>query len=589
MPRWMTRHRDERGAVAVVVGIVSTLLLLFAALAVDLGTQRVLRRDLQAMADMIAVDMARHLDGSTHAVIKARESWRGQLEDSVQRNLNENPTPDVKAQQQQETAVLTAVGAPDLLVTAVMGWIDDDLGEFVPVEWPKDNNAVPKAVKVTITNTRDFVFGGLTGHDKGGATRSAVANADGGACFSLGSYAAAVRSGDSGLLGPLLGNALGLTAVGYNGLLDVDANIPLADLALELGALTAEEFADTSVSMGQFYLAMAQVLRKQGDTVNAELLEDAASLNMGPLSPVRIGDLITLEPGAEAALESEVNVLDLVTGAAIISDGKNALTLQDLGVTIPILGSGFTSNLSLIEKPQTACGRKGTTKDTSQINLTLNGSIVNADTSTFPLLGPLLGSLANVKVSATPALSVQGASGHGVLNDIRCDPEGITVGVNGSLAKTELVVPIVITASLIGLANVKIGIIVRVTNPMNPLSRSVVLDFPPKAYDTPYAAGSGGLGLSGATTTLSPNPAVHSSKYVTTELLGLDLLGLVSALVNSLVGNISPIANAVVSPIVTALDTLVLGPLGKLAGLSVAGVDVIGHKQPTCNLPNLVG
>ncbi len=594
MPCWLVRDRDERGAVAVLVGIVSTLLLLFAALAVDLGTQRVLRRDLQAMADMIAVDMARHLDGNTHAVIKARETWRGQLEDSVQRNLNENPAPDVKAQQQQETAVLTAVGAPDLLVTAVMGWIDEDSGEFVPVEWPKDNNEVPEGVKVTITNTRDFVFSGLTGVDKGGATRSAVASADGGACFSLGSYAAAVRSGDSALLGPLLGNALGITSVGYNGLLDIDANIPLADLALELGALTAEEFADTSVSMVQFYLAMAQVLRKQGDTVNAKLLEDAAALNLGPLNPVKIGDLISIEPGAEAALTSEVNVLDLVTGAAVLANGDNALQVQDLGINLPILGTGFVSNLTLIEKPQVACGRIGTTKQTSQVNLSLSGPLANTNTSEFPGLGPLLSALTNVTISVVPSLVVQGATGTATMTGISCDPESLRFDVHGELARTILTVPIAITAKALGgLAEVKIGMIVTIDNDGSSINRTVTLTFPPSEYDVPYSAGSGGLGLTGVTPVIGYNPAVSTNKYVVAKVLGLDpggvLAGLLNPIVNALIGNKNAIAASIVDPLISALDSTLLGPLADLAGLTVAGVDLLGHKQPTCSLPKLVG
>ena len=47
-------RRDERGAVVPMVAIMLTVLMISAAFAVDLGKQRVVRQDMQALADVVA-------------------------------------------------------------------------------------------------------------------------------------------------------------------------------------------------------------------------------------------------------------------------------------------------------------------------------------------------------------------------------------------------------------------------------------------------------------------------------------------------------------------------------------------------------
>ena len=47
------RRRDERGVTTVMVAIMTGVLVVSAAFAVDLGLQRVLRRDLQAVVDSL--------------------------------------------------------------------------------------------------------------------------------------------------------------------------------------------------------------------------------------------------------------------------------------------------------------------------------------------------------------------------------------------------------------------------------------------------------------------------------------------------------------------------------------------------------
>uniref|UniRef100_UPI000AD4CD2E pilus assembly protein TadG-related protein n=1 Tax=Nocardioides jensenii TaxID=1843 RepID=UPI000AD4CD2E len=174
------RRRDERGAVVPMVAIMMTVLLGVTAFAVDIGHQRVERRDVQAVADMIALDASRQLDGRTQAVIKATSTWRAGIAQSVARNSNLAPLPTVTVQQQQEVARATVAGSP-MVVEVVMGVLDES-GAFTTTPYPE----VPTAVKVTVKSSVDYVFA------PGGGTvsRSAVAMSESQACFKIGSYAA---------------------------------------------------------------------------------------------------------------------------------------------------------------------------------------------------------------------------------------------------------------------------------------------------------------------------------------------------------------------------------------------------------------
>lgn len=233
------RRRDERGVVAVVVGLGLTLVLVaVAAFAVDLGLQRTARRDMQALADLVALDLARQLDGRSEAALAS--VLDAEMAKSMARNAD-------------------TVGArPDL--SWDLGKMQD--GEFVTAQ----GDVPPSAVRVTADTSVDFAFGGVTGVAQGDAGRSAVAQSLGGACFSIGSYAARINTGASPILGPLLG-ALGsninVSAIDYNGL--ANADIKLLDLlGAQVGAGTMQGLIEGGqlLSLGDFYLATAEVLSK---------------------------------------------------------------------------------------------------------------------------------------------------------------------------------------------------------------------------------------------------------------------------------------------------------------------------------------
>ncbi|HSV40051.1 MAG TPA: hypothetical protein VLI04_14930, partial [Nocardioidaceae bacterium] len=240
------RRRDERGAVLMMSALMSMTFMLIAAMAVDLGVQRVARRDMQALADVVALDMARQLDGvKTTSVLVVSTEWTNALAQSVARNGD------------------TIGTAPN--VTATAGKLNGT-GDFVTTA----AGEIPSAVRIAAGTTTDFNFAGGTG----GATRWAVAAQEDQACFGVGSFAVRLATADSSLLSSILGDALGTTLLGYNGL--ADAKVSLLGLTAALAAASPTGVLDPSqVKLGDLVLASATVLTNTpgADTADIGLLQ----------------------------------------------------------------------------------------------------------------------------------------------------------------------------------------------------------------------------------------------------------------------------------------------------------------------------
>jgi Flp pilus assembly protein TadG len=121
------RRKDEQGAVAVFVAIVLTLLMVASAFAVDLGMQRAARADMQAVADAVAIDLARELDGRTATQL-------GTLQAAANASRDRNKS--------------TTLGSVPV-VTPELGVVNRATGVFTPVS----GGTVPNAVRVTATTS----------------------------------------------------------------------------------------------------------------------------------------------------------------------------------------------------------------------------------------------------------------------------------------------------------------------------------------------------------------------------------------------------------------------------------------------------
>lgn len=535
LPRQHARPRDERGAILPMVAIMLTVLMVSAAFAVDLGKQRVVRQDMQALADVVALDMVREIRGRTVQAIQADPAWQTAIDQSIARNGR------------------TLGDAPQ--VEVVLGEVDPDTRAFTALTGAVE----PNGVRVTAGGEVDFAF--VPG--SGGATRTAVAATEPVACFRMGSFALGLSAGNSPLLNALVGDALNLGVLSYDGL--ADAEISLLGLATELGAASADELlALPDLSLGQLFLASAEVLEREGgSTADVALLETIAT-SVPALPAVALADLLAITPGADSALTAGLNVLDLVATSAFLSNGSSFLTIPGLQASLGLSGTNLTSNLQVIQRPQFGCGPVDEAEaSTSQVAVDLGGTLAS--------IPNILGTTA----SATTTIDLDVASADGVLKDVSCgtlspgSPDAMRVDVSDGLVTAS--VRVNVTLRVLGIPVAGGPIIVSTAPPAAPGSASMT--FPDLlGYDTRYTTGSGNIGLTGAN--------VNTSGFV---VLGILPLG---ATLGGLLGGV---LSAIVNPLVQALDSAVLTPLLDLLGANVSGADVWGVPRPNCDASALRG
>ncbi len=555
-------RRDERGAILPMVALLMSVLVGAASFAVDLGQLRVGRADMQSLADMVALDLAREIDGRQAQVIQADTRWDQARAESVARNSTTFGTAPV--------------------VTAVLGTFDTTAGVFTPAI----GATVPTAVRVAASTSVAYSF--RPGQST--VSRTSVAMGDSTACIMIGSYAAAVRSGESALLSSVLGQIdtdLNLGAVGYTGLLD--ANASLADIAAQLGFATVNELAGASVSIQDLYLATAEALKTGGNTADASVLSSLA-VTVATLGNVDVGKVLQADTASTRGIDASVNAIDVIAGSALLFSGSHALTVPNLSTSVPGLLSS-TSSLSVVEAPQVVCSRANPSPmreaKTSQVSATVGGSLAQVNIAAVGT-GVKAGSPTGKPVALS--LSLASASGH--LTQVTCanphstapvSAHSVTVATTSGLMAADLTVPLAVTGKIgvpslgIGLVTFTIGVDVKVSAASAAgATRSTTITVPSQQFDTAYSAGSGSLALAGGTVT-------RTGLTVTATLLGLPVT-LPAATIDTI---LSAVTSVVVTPLVSSLDTAVVKPLANVAGARIAGADVIALSHPHCSVPVL--
>lgn len=261
------------------------------------------------------------------------------------------------------------------------------------------------AVQVRIDKTLSSLFPSIVGDWLGGADVSVKAAAAGSApiaAFSVESRL--VRLASDGLVGKLL-TSLGaspeqLTVLDSAGLLNLSITPSglLKELGLPLSVLSGigspdELVALDSVQLGDLLSATLAVLQSGSGTAQAQidLLGKIIGvlLDVAPLSTeVKLfgeGGLLNvgLATDAQAALQADVRVADLLQTSLMVANGDN---LIDLGLNVPILG--VVSKVRVIEPPSIQIGGVGTRASTAGVRVYLR-----VNTTNIPIVGPLLSTL----------------------------------------------------------------------------------------------------------------------------------------------------------------------------------------------------
>lgn len=581
--------RDERGAVALMVGLLSLVLVVVCALVVDLGVQRVARSDMQSLADVVALDLSRELDGRTVAQLAGA-----------------SPSLQVLAERSRDRNGDTVGAVPDVVVQVGDVGSDGAFAELV------DPAASPTAVKVTASTEVTFAFVDGTG----GATRSAVAAATSFACYKIGSWAAQVGTHRSALLDPVLrqlamqsgafSNGGTVSALSYTGL--AGTTLDLDELAVALKVASVDELARATVSLRSLFVAAQAVARpRPSAAVNAL---GALAATASATASVQLGRVLTADVGSSLLAGATINALDLVGGSISLLNGSRVANVY-LGATLPSLTSaGLT--VSLVQGPRQYCGRPGSEAttgvraDTEQLTVRVGGQLAPTTLDFVPrLVTGLLGPAASARITAenyaTFDLGVAGTSSR--LASVRCGaPQGVVLDVENGLANLTIATPLraEVRAKLTVLSGLGVpslvdavirinaGVSVKAVVGGNTHADVEVL-VPPRSFDTPYATGSGSVSITSVTRT-------YGNVNANVELLG-GLLGanisLTTTQQTQLLDTIldSGMA-ALLSPTAPySLATTVIEPLLGLVGARVGGSDVILDSVPAlgCSQPRLVG
>ncbi|MET0929130.1 MAG: pilus assembly protein TadG-related protein [Aeromicrobium sp.] len=555
------RERDERGAILVMAVLLMTVVMTFTAFAVDLGTQRVARRDMQSLADAASMDLARQLRGRSAATILADPAWGRIRNESVLQND-------------------TTVGETPAL-TSVLGTVDNATGAFTPVA----GSAVPTAVKVIAATSVGFAF--VPGDGK--AARSAVAtSSDPLVCFSVSPTALTVDTSGSALA-PLLDQILRvrLNVLSSAGLLDVRGiRVPLADIAVELGAVTPQAVLNLSnVSLQGLVLASATALSKNGYTAEAAVLKAIGLQISGAY--VNLAKILTLDTANSAGLAASIDVFDLVTAGIFAANGTSSVNVKNLSLVVPGLGGVQELTATVTEPPQIACGKAGVTAKSAQVKIHLKSAI-----------DPLTIGAADVKLE----LDVDLGRGEGTLSSLVCGAGGAATAVirtrTGAATVSGPSVP-----DHLGLLSLTL-----LKTQWDALPLGTVLKLLLGSSVLAVKAQIGATAAQGGPTDLtfampSGTTSVASQTVSATNVLNLQLKGTtVTLLDGSLLGTLlgallTPLLDAVVNGVVTPLvngpvNSLLSGvlyPVLSLLGIKIAQTEVAIHGKADCTTVKLVG
>ena len=489
-------------------------------------------------------------------------------------------------------------GFSDTLVITCGHWDPTQAGaqHFVSVTSSLPLNAV--RVEATLPVTPFFGFARFDGIN---ATAIAASQGQPIAAFSVGSSLLNIDPSSplGTLLGTALGSSLGLQLLSYNGI--ANANISLLGLvkALPVDIGTVNSVLTTQVTVTDLLTAYVNALSQSSSASTIDLAfvnqqVAAIELQLGNI-PINLGQILNVDATTEdpnVALNVDVNALDILSAVVLAADGANAVALPATSISIPGVAT-ISLALSIVEPPQIGVGGVGTVAHTAEIRLDLDVTALSTPINGQQLLDlPLYLEVAPTDGTITAIeCNVPGSGGAnsdsvtitaapGVLNAFlgtltpaafnNTSQSWSSLISSGSLAP---LVNVLNLATISASANVQLA-----ANPATALTFSVDPTIPVSQQ-------------SGMTQTAGTSSAVlgnligsllgSTSLNVTINLLGLPI-------------NLAPVASllatlsAALAPVLSSLDTLLVGPLLQALGINI-GTAQVSLLSVNCNTtPQLV-
>lgn len=304
--------RNSAGSIAILSAAVLPLSIGALALAVDMGSLYIERRQAQSAADLAAMAAAANPDNA-EAVVAA--------------TLQANGIDTTRS------------------LTVVKGHYSPDPAlprgtRFRPATDPIN------AIEVTFSKPGRIFFASVFIDQPIEMEVRALATNASLATFSIGSRLLAVRDGLlNALLSAMLGSSINLSAMSYESLIDTDIQLLgfMNALATEMN-ITAGTFNDVlnaDMTAGNVLSAAAATTAADGNSSASAALQALAGQAGSASLSVPLSTLINLGPLGSASLAQPapgldvgVNAMDLVNGTAALANGTNQVALN-LGTTIP--------------------------------------------------------------------------------------------------------------------------------------------------------------------------------------------------------------------------------------------------------------
>jgi uncharacterized membrane protein len=417
IPGGTRRRSRERGAILPLTAMVLVSLMVVAALVIDVGFGAKQTRELQLVADLVAVDVSRLFNGRT--VAELQTAAETQAVESAARN----------GFAVTRTAANTfSSGDREMVMT--IGLHGDD--PYTLATEPADSfraataTEQPNAVRIVVRNTQSYFFGGFTGRSSQRFERDAMASREPMARIGVGSVEVGLRQGLGGANASLYAQALNRTfeaafgvsvippanqfnfsALSYQGLAAADVSI--ARLATNMGFASPEDLSNATVTTGRFFDATATTLEQGGNSVAATQVRairnstafDANQTMVLGSGPLQMQQGAGGEDGPAAA--AAINALSLLIGAAQVVDGQNFASYS-FNPGIPGVAS-VAVNSFLVEPIAWNVGRRGISAHTSQLRmqltLSITGSALGIPNLTSPISLPILVEAANAVATLT--------------------------------------------------------------------------------------------------------------------------------------------------------------------------------------------
>jgi uncharacterized membrane protein len=438
-------REDDRGAVLPIVALSLVVLMVMTAFSVDIGRQILRRRQAQAVADLVALDLGRLLDGRSTSAIQGDSRWNQTRLDAATRN-----------------------NFPTGGVSAVLGHWDDTTSTFTATSGAQ----APDAVQVTANDDVPFYFARVIGASSGHVNRTAIASITSGACTSscpgsrafgeLGSIFAGFQYyADPGMTaqynlaaelrakvlnseiftqfgmsvgGTISGPPVGinLDALSYKGI--ANGSLLLGDLAAAAGFGSVNELLSATITARALLNAEVTALRASSNATDVAAGNKIATFaaNASNTLTMKLGDLISVATGStSSAANYKLNALDLLESSAELISGKNffstTITTGVPGVvTAPI-------RVAIIETPQIHDNFQGSGPCTEPLRLEAGCGPKTAQVriaTSIPITLDLTSSGIALVQATTIPIVIEAAAAESFFSTIKCGQPTSTSSTN---------------------------------------------------------------------------------------------------------------------------------------------------------------